>query len=349
MNSEKFKDTKEFEFLINQLLQKMGYKILIPDGDSGYDLVVVKDGVSHFVEIKFYRSQYASRSIIRKTANRLAYSTSASKKVSGLLIANYSVNLELQVQIFEDYGIQIWDRELLYKLFSEFFPLGADQYERLLIESQQGTNIAPIFNKKNIKNVQIDGDLLKAKQTKYDHVPIVKGEELCEELKNIACGRDNWRDYELKCQEVLEYLFEEDLSLWEQQARTDDGLSRFDLVCRIASRDDYWKSLVSSFNTRFVLFEFKNYCDLIKQNQIYTTERYLFNKALRSVGFIISRNGASENAIIAAKGALKEHGKLILILSDTDICNMLKLKDKDDSPNDYLSEILDRWLIALSR
>jgi hypothetical protein len=138
------------------------------------------------------------------------------------------------------------------------------------------------------------------------------------------------------------------LSIWKRQTTTDDELSRFDLICRITSNDDFWKTIVQSFHSRYILFEFENYSKKIGQNQIYTKERYLFTKALRSVSFIISRIGANEQAITASKGALREQGKLILILNRNDLCKMLELKDNGGSPNDYISQLLDEYLISLS-
>lgn len=88
---------------------------------------------------------------------------------------------------------------------------------------------------------------------------------------------------------------------------------------------------------------------LSSQKEIYTTEKYLYTAALRSVAIILAHNGASDNAITAAKGALREHGKLILILSTDDLCKMLHGKDNDEIPSDYLADILDYWLIILSR
>ena len=52
-----------------------------------------------------------------------------------------------------------------------------------------------------------------------------------------------------------------------------------------------------------MIFEFKNYSEKITQKEIYTTERYLYAKALRSVAIIVSANGYEENAYWAAKGS----------------------------------------------
>jgi hypothetical protein len=107
--------------------------------------------------------------------------------------------------------------------------------------------------------------------------------------------------------------------------------------------------IVNHFDSRYIIFEFKNYSSQIKQGQIYTTEKYLFRAALRSTAIIISKKGADKNALAAARGALRENGKLIVNLTVDEICDMLDLKDKGDDPNAVLVDKVDEMLMKLER
>ena len=69
--------------------------------------------------------------------------------------------------------------------------------------------------------------------------------------------------------------------------------------------------------------------------KIYTTEKYLFLGAMRTVAFIISRKGADKNALTATRGAVRESGKLIVHLSVDDLCKMMDMKDNTDEPNAF--------------
>jgi hypothetical protein len=120
-------------------------------------------------------------------------------------------------------------------------------------------------------------------------------------------------------------------------------------VARVASKHDFWNTIVHQFRSRYIIFEFKNYKAKIKQGQIYTTEKYLFGSALRSTAIIISRSGADKNALAAARGALRESGKLMINLSMDDLCNMLNLKDNGDDHNTVLLERVDEMLMKLER
>lgn len=112
---------------------------------------------------------------------------------------------------------------------------------------------------------------------------------------------------------------------------------------------DFWSFLIDHLNSRYVLFEFKNYSGKIKQGQVLTTEKYLLEKALRRIAIILSRNGAEKNAVSMTQGAMRESGKLMLILDDDIICNMLHMKERGDDPTDLLFELADEFLLTLPR
>ncbi len=115
----------------------------------------------------------------------------------------------------------------------------------------------------------------------------------------------------------------------------------------------YYKKLKKKpkdFVVSYIVFEFKNYGKKITQREIYTTEKYLFGTALRKVAIIISRQGNDDHALQAAKGSLRESGKLILCLSDADLLEMAAIKlQGSDEPAVFLSNMLDRLLVHLEK
>ena len=126
---------------------------------------------------------------------------------------------------------------------------------------------------------------------------------------------------------------------------------RFDLLCRIkdGNQKTFWSIIERYFNTKYVIFEFKNYSNPVTQKEIYTTEKYLYSKALRSVGILISPHGYEENAHWAAKGCLRENGKLIILLETKDLIEMNKMKIEQEDPSSYLLDKLDELLLELEK
>ena len=103
------------------------------------------------------------------------------------------------------------------------------------------------------------------------------------------------------------------------------------------------------FHSKYIIFEFKNYSGTVTQMEVTTTARYLYTKALRSVAIIVSPNGFSVHADKAARGALREEGKLLLPLTNAELIGMLQMQDNGEYPADYLSDKLDSLLIDLEK
>ena len=162
-------------------------------------------------------------------------------------------------------------------------------------------------------------------------------------------GGADFKAYENAATEALKYALSEHFAAWLTQQGSETRISIYDLIGRISSDHDFWNTIVTQFHSRYVIFEFKNYTDKIGQGQIYTTEKYLYKTALRATGIIISREGPDENAIAAAKGALREHGKLIINLTTDHLLEMLDLKDSGDDPTKIIVDLVDDMLMRLER
>ncbi|ATQ41694.1 hypothetical protein [Caulobacter mirabilis] len=156
-------------------------------------------------------------------------------------------------------------------------------------------------------------------------------------------------DFERLCMRVFTFLFDPDLFGFERQAETTDGGNRYDFICRIAPGRPFWDSLRADFRTKALLFECKNYSAPITADQIYSTERYLFAGALRTVCFLIARKGGDAGCMRAAQGAMRESGKLILVLSNLDLIEMLETGEDRDSAENVLDERIWRFIISLPR
>jgi hypothetical protein len=107
--------------------------------------------------------------------------------------------------------------------------------------------------------------------------------------------------------------------------------------------------LAHDFRSRYLIFEFKNYSGRIGQAEVYSTEKYLFTTALRSVAILIARSGWDAGASRAAAGALRESGKLILFVSLDELCEMLHAADRNEEPEIMLYRKLDDLLTKMLR
>lgn len=171
------------------------------------------------------------------------------------------------------------------------------------------------------------------------------------DLSKCKPGKKDALRFEKKCTETLKRIFSDDLTLWKEHPLSNSDLYQFDLLCRIKdnNKESFWNIAENFFNSKYIVFEFKNYSEEITQKEIYTTERYLYSKALRNVSIVIARNGYDAHAKWAAKGSLREYGKLIILLKIEDINRMIDLKNEYKDPSTVLLDKLDELLIELEK
>jgi len=300
--------------------------------DAVVDFAVCKGEEQYYFEIKFYSSHLSLNTRINTACEQLA-----KQHLDGatILIVTNIVPEVIKEQCISRYNVEIWDVTNLLWLFADYDDL-KNELIALLNYSVEGIDpIAP-------------GTIISATDIQEPE----KEQSLKERLLQIAPGTEHFSEYESVCVDILKYVLGQYLTLWRVQEKSNDGLYRFDLCCKIKNdvNHDFFDTIRNYFNTKYMVFEFKNYSKKITQKEIYTTEKYLYEKALRKVAVIISRNGADDHALQAARGCLRETGKLILCLSDNSLMQMIDIKENGEQvPADFLEEMLDNILLHLEK
>ena len=316
------------ENYIEKVFREAGYLVQSEndrDRSKYVDFVVEKELTKYCVEIKFSK-------IIESGVQRICDIAKAYKMIP-ILITFQNIKEEKRDYYYKEYPelILIDIKNLLYtvkddpKLYNELvamLPYSIDN-----IEPQKG-----FINLDSIQHDDYTSSLIK-------------------EIKLCRSGKLSFVTYEELCCELLKNIFSVDLALWRSQQKSNKDLYRFDLLCRIkdGNQKTFWSILERYFNSKYIIFEFKNYSKPITQKEIYTTERYLYSTALRGVAIVIAANGYEENAYWAAKGSLRENGKLIMLFDTEDLIAMNKMKMEQEDPANYLLNKLDDLLLELEK
>ena len=261
----------EFEGIVNNIFKEAGYETNTFDyyRDHLYDIEAKKGEETYCIEIKFMNNKNrAPLSLYKKAITKLI---NATDKKSGIPVFVVSGLLERKEKEFlkQREDVQILDiSNLLYSVEDN------DKLTNQLI-SFLPYSVMDIVSQKCF--VKIDS---------LQHGGYAKS--LIKELELINAGRDDFNKYEDVCMKILQYIFEDDLTLWLSQAKSNEDLYRFDCLCRIKNNNEkeFWTILERYFNTKYIVFEFKNYSEKISQREIYTTERYLYAKALRKLNLL---------------------------------------------------------------
>ena len=252
-------------------------------------------------------------------------------EINILIIANTVAEKDKKL-IKEKYNIIIWDiANILWALND--LPQLKSEFIALLS-----------FNVSDIIPIKPD-QFLEEQSAKIERI------DLQERLRQIKPGKEEAVKYEEVCIDIVKFLFSDYIEFYTGQKKSNANMYRFDYCGKIKHGEvsEFFETVQRFFDTKYIIFEFKNYEEEITPKEIYSSEKYLYEKALRKVAIIISRKGSSENARKAARGSLRELGKLIVSLSDVDVNNLIDIKNNDGDPSDYLEMMLDDMLMDLEK
>ncbi len=322
-----------FESFVAKLFAKAGYEIEGLGENLCVDFIAKREDASYAVEVKY------STNLFEKSIYHISRSLEK--------IMSYSKDSGLTPVLAVAAVVNNNDRQKFNKLYPKFEILDVSNILFVLphesAERDEFISLLPSVVE-GIEPAESSIDLTWLAHS--DHVS-----ELIKELKDCPVGKETSAQFEKACTNILMYLFADDLTLWREQKHSNNGLYRFDLLCRIKNGDQntFWSIVERYFQSKYVIFEFKNYSRNITQKEVYTTEKYLYSKALRCVAIIITSKGMDKHAEWAAKGVLRETGKLILIFEKQDVIKMCEMKMKDEDPSEYLLDKLDGLLMELEK
>lgn len=331
-----------------RLFEKLGGKLLNQESvkwsfGARIDLEFLFDNRKVAVECKIGRYEYMASRALNLALSRMtqANCSNANDDISLLVIIGKVTEQEKR-SAYDQNGICVWDISNLLYYVQHDDPL-YEELSKLSYFPLSGTIATPPIGWTPTKpNTGYSA------QYTIDHSSYLK-----KQLEQCKSGTDFAAMYEKICQDIIEFLFPNAFYVISSQHKTQDEHFRMDLICSLRGESKathpFWKILSRHYNSHFVVFEFKNYEKPIDQNLIYITEKYLFNAALRNVAIIISRQGFSDSAKFAANGCLKENGKLIMSLSNSDLIEMLDRKARGDNPEESLLKLLEATLMGISK
>ena len=103
--------------------------------------------------------------------------------------------------------------------------------------------------------------------------------ELLEEYKHIAPGREQAQVYENVVRKIIDYVFQNDFVDTVRKFKTENKIFEYDGIAKLVFHDgknDFFRILEDSFKSRYVVFECKNYTNEITQKEIIYTSKYLY-------------------------------------------------------------------------
>ena len=102
---------------------------------------------------------------------------------------------------------------------------------------------------------------------------------------------------------------------------------------------NFWEEIRHDYNAKNIVFEFKNLSKKIGKEELIQVSDYLEKGSLGRVGIIFSRKGLSKSGVEKQRSLLRDAKKLILVLSENDLIDLINKKMQKEEPEQIL-EIL---------
>lgn len=319
---------QEFEMLCARLLQASGYKLQKQGArtiDIGVDFTFTdRLGETWVAQVKHFKRPRTGTTVLREMAVQLNSAKQLTGAQHGLLIISMLLPQKLKEDIEAREGLTVWDSRRLNDLLASNPEIEQDFL--LLLDAQTVAR----------RGLELP--------TPLDP----RAQELIARLEALPPGRDTFREFEDLCVEILNYAFFPLLGVPSVQSRSEDGLDIRDAVFPIASDHAFWQEIKRTCTTRFMVAEFKNYSEGVRQREVESIQQYLYSKAMRMFGVLCSRNQPSDSALLARRRAWVEADKLILLLSDDELKDLVRAKSYGEDPTDVLDAQLGEFFLRLA-
>ena len=164
-----------------------------------------------------------------------------------------------------------------------------------------------------------------------------QAEDLKRKLGSILPGREQAAEYQRFVLEALNFLFSPELIDGQPEVPTFDGTERRDIVFTNDSDESFWEYVRTEHAGLLVMFEVKN-TDVLDLAAINQTATYLGDR-LGRLGVIVTRHSPQETVqrkTFSVWNDSAPNRKVILILTDDHIRELLDLRGRDGSPTQWL-------------
>jgi HJR/Mrr/RecB family endonuclease len=174
-----------------------------------------------------------------------------------------------------------------------------------------------------------------------------KASSLIKSLQNIRPGREEWVKFQKISSDILEYLFCPPLESPHYELSDFDIRNRRDMIFENSSEHEFWNIIRNIYNGFYIVVDAKNYAKALNKKPVIELSHYLKPYGCGMFGILTSRKGGGESALHAAKEQWIGNQKMIVILSDEDMYEMLKIKSSGGKSEEIIRKRIADFRMSL--
>lgn len=175
------------------------------------------------------------------------------------------------------------------------------------------------------------------------------GESFIDRLQSLPSGKQAAGQYQRLVWEILNYLFQPELTDGRMEEETHLGTERRDIIYANEAERSFLKYVRDTYLSLFLLFEIKNVAE-VELEHINQVAAYLGTN-LGMLGFIITRHRPGENIVRKTYAVYNNTPsmprKTIVILTDDDLTAMIRIKQEAQTPVSWLQDLYRQFRIRV--
>jgi hypothetical protein len=223
------------------------------------------------------------------------------------------------VEMLKVNNVEVWDLQYIATNFKSEILKADSGYYRLLFASHMGRSA----------NLSIERKLIA-------------------QLKKTEPGMKDWSVYQSLVGEILELLFTPPLLKPLSELSDASKTNRRDFIMPNYAEEGFWAFLRSRYMADYVVVDAKNYIGKIKKAQVLQLANYLKIHGAGLLGMIICRKGADSGGCqVTLREQWIMHQKLILVLTDEDLEEMLLARSDNGKPEEVVGRKIEEFRLSM--
>ncbi len=287
------------------------------------DLLIVSDGVDLVIEVKATPPQTRLRlreMIQQLNEYREALLSTAQVEVRFIVVVPSALAPPYRALI-EEAGLELWDASTLIEMLSQSDGPYSSRVRAVLLEERaEGSS-------------------------EWEPRPS-RSALLASALGELTCGKPTWSRYQRTCADILEHLFCPPLERPLYESANETKTNRRDIVLPNYSSEGFWKFMRDEYRAHHVVVDAKNYCNKITKTSVLQLANYLNDHGAGLFGLILIRSGEAASASITRREQWIVHRKMIVVLDDVDLGQMLTNKDTGLSPETVIRQKIEDFRLS---
>ena len=175
-----------------------------------------------------------------------------------------------------------------------------------------------------------------------------KEQALISSLASCNPGKADWNVYQTLVGDILECIFTPPLGKPIPELSDKVRANRRDFIMPGYTEKGFWAFMREKYEADYIVIDAKNYSRKVRKSDVLQIANYLKTHGAGLFGMIISRKGGDASG---CEHTLREqwlvHRKLILVLDDDDVREMLTAKSDGRAPEEILGQKIEHFRLSM--